>query len=241
MKKVLLILLILAFSFTSHAWDYRDGIKAVITAKKSGGAGSCADSSCSGFLVCQNFEGTGYDNSESWTESCGSGATCDEDYSASPLRGAQSYKFTTGTSNSNVTIDYSAIDEVYFFVRLTIENDQTGTIFIIRSTNTNLFTIGYSSGLNSLVYNGATGGAAVTLGTTYYIWGYYTKGTGANEINRAWVSTTSTKPETADYEITNGSNTEQANRGLLYDSANGTGSRFDQVLISTTEIGDVCE
>ena len=35
MKKLLLILLILSFSFAVHAWDYRDSIKGVIAAKNS--------------------------------------------------------------------------------------------------------------------------------------------------------------------------------------------------------------
>lgn len=35
MKKLLLILLILSFSFAAHAWDYRDSIKGVIAAKNS--------------------------------------------------------------------------------------------------------------------------------------------------------------------------------------------------------------
>ena len=35
MKKLLLMLLILSIPFTSHGWDYRDGIKAVISAKGS--------------------------------------------------------------------------------------------------------------------------------------------------------------------------------------------------------------
>ena len=240
MKRLLLLLLLLP----SLAWgsdlgqEYARMNPYILGA--GGSAAACADSSCTGFLVCQNFEGTGYDNSESWTESCGAGATCDEDSTSSPLRGSQSYLYTSGTGASDVYKSFTESDEIYFFVRFSIANDAVSNIIIIKSNETILFTVGYSPVSKKIAYNW-TFGSAVSLGTTYYLWGYYKKGTGEDEINRAWISTTPTKPGSVDYELTTGVSTGQANRIVLYDSASGAGGKFDQVLVKTTEIGDVCE
>lgn len=238
MRKLLLIIFVLLL-LPLNVSALCPAVQAVVAVGEEAGA-SCADSSCTGFLTCQNFEGTGYDNSESWTESCGAGATCDEDSTASPLRGSQSYKFTSGTGDSYIYHAITASDEIYFFARVNIANDASGYLITIQNNTTTVFTVGYNAGNNKFIYNGATLGHECLTGTTYYIWGYYKKGTGSDEINRAWVGTTTTKPASTDYEITNGTSTAQANRIYNYDSANGAGATFDQVLVSTTAIGDVC-
>lgn len=235
MKRLFLTLLCLLIFCGIADARMLQGIAGSVTA-------SCADTSCSGFLVCQNFEGTGYDNSETWAESCGSGATCDEDYTSSPLRGSQSYKFTTGTSGSSVYVNFTEQDEVYFHIKFSIDNDSGSDLIQIGAGATSLFLIGYSSGTNKLVYNSATlSSVTISTGTVYHLWGYYKKGTGSDEINRAWLSTTTTKPGLVDYEIINGTSTGQASRISLKDSGNATSATFDQVLVSTTSIGDVCD
>lgn len=238
MRKLLLILLLLLLPLNVFALC--PAIQSVVAIGEEAGA-SCADSSCTGFLACQNFEGTGYDNSESWTESCGTGATCDEDSTASPLRGTQSYQFTTGTGDSYAYKSITASDEIYFFARIKVANDASGLLIKIQNGSTSVFTIGYNAGNNKFIYNAATLGHECLTGTVYYVWGYYKKGTGSDEINRAWVSTTLTKPASVDYEITDGTSTAQADRFYIYDTAAGTGAGFDQVLVKTTSIGDVCE
>lgn len=203
MRKGLIVLLILLFAFQVGAATTVSGRPC------PGGTGgvSCADSSCTGFEICQNFETetTGYDNSESWTESCGTGATCTEAYTTDPLRGSQSYYFSSGTEVSSVYKAITAGSEYYGMVKVNIDTDNTQDLFGLYSNAVGKLLIGYNS-YNKLqvTYDSlAACGSNDTFnpGTTYYIWFYYKSASaspGGDGIYRVWVSTTTTKHSIAD-------------------------------------------
>jgi len=84
--------------------------------------------------------------------------------------------------------------------------------------------------------------SALSLNTWYHIWYYMAKGTGANA--QAWlrISETVTMPGSNAITVTNGAWT--TDRVAAYPSSeHGSGSdfRYDQILVKTSAIGDVCE
>ena len=81
MKKLIFLICLIPSICFGDAWTV--GLIPIGTAS----APACADSSCTGFEVCQNFEGTGYDNSESWTT--WNGTPAEDDTTATLLRGSQ--------------------------------------------------------------------------------------------------------------------------------------------------------
>jgi hypothetical protein len=201
------------------------------------GSGEIANE-CDNTLVCQNFEGTGYDHSESWTEAvtCATTSTCDEDYTGTVLRGAQSLLMDYGVSEASTYVGFTANDEISGHLMLRVLTDTTGILIKISNNTASLFTIGYHS--NNKYYDGTNLGAtSFTVPVTHYCWFYYKKGTGADEINRWWFSTTRTFPGgTPDIEVTNGTSTAQANRIYLGDFSNSS-AIFDQVIIKAGTAG----
>jgi len=59
LEYMLVLLFLLAVACSES--DARMGIQMV-----GGGTPAGAPAECTGLLICQNFEGTGYDNSETW-------------------------------------------------------------------------------------------------------------------------------------------------------------------------------
>lgn len=82
MKKLLSVLLFLPACLIGGAVSPTDYIAVL-------GAPQVASAPAATYLLNQNFEGTGYDNSESWTETL-DGGTVDEDYTTTVLAGSQS-------------------------------------------------------------------------------------------------------------------------------------------------------
>jgi hypothetical protein len=245
MKRLLFVLIFLLISSVTEAR------MACGTYGGKTATATCADSSCSGFDVCQNFEGAGYDNSESWTETCGTGATCDEDYTTSPLRGSQSYYYNAGTGASTLYKTITTRSEYYGFIKVNKISDITTNILVALGANAvNKFYIGYTTTNDkiSLTYDSATvcgGTDSFDTGTTYYLWFYYKSASaspGSDGVYRIWLSTTPTKPASPLCESTTQTTvTTTINRLYLNAAANTGETKFDQVLLSPTEIGDVCE
>jgi hypothetical protein len=241
---ILLILLILLVSPSAFAGVCMMGGSGAITEGVS-----CADSSCTGFEICQNFETetTGYDNSESWTESCGTGATCTEAYTTDPLRGTQSYYFSAGTAASTAYKAITQGSEYYGMVKVNIGSDASQYLFGLYSNATAKIVVGYNNANRlTVTYGGLAGcGASGTFNpeTTYYIWFYYKSATTGNSdgIYRVWVSATATKPETVTCESTTQTTVATVNRFYLNSSISAGVQKYDQILLKTTEIGGVCE
>jgi hypothetical protein len=213
---------------------------------------ACADSSCTGFDVCQNFEGTandGYDNSESWTEQ---NTTVDPDYATSAMRGSQMLhvQYTTGAALAYIT--FTARGEVYGFVRFKTADATPASSKIIVSLSdgsTNPFALWLTSAGKLSVDNGNQWNGATTGGlsdnTEYHIWFYYKKETVAGNDGISWVSfadssTFSPTLSGDNYtEVTNGDADLDVSH-LFLREPNGEAVYFDPVLLRSTSIGTVC-
>ena len=211
----------------------------------SGGAGE----SCTGYLVCQNFGGTGYDNGETWTEVSGP----NPDYTGTILRGSQSLLLENVAGDSIRIGEYT---DFWAFLRFRT-NDGTPAVarnfFAITEGNgltvcarITLFTSGYLR-----VYNGTANLTGTTTqlanNTTYYIWLHGVKGAGTGDgVSTVYIDTDNTRPASAEVTITTGtwdSDNPNTHRLFIYNAA-GAGADsmiIDQVLIDDAEIIDVDE
>ncbi len=208
------------------------------------GGGSPVSSS---YLINQTFEGTGYDNSESWTET-GTG-TIDEDYTTEVLDGTQSLYISGADYNSPTTTSpsWTAVSPTYLFFmfQLNSGNLVNADFFEILNGTTLIARLmaGDFSGADFRIYpyHGDTIGSAfdAVVGTTYYIWVEYEKGTGANGHLHIRISTTSTKPGSYTMAITTGTSTLDADNikfRLTY--ANPATGIFDRLRVNATALGD---
>lgn len=148
----------------------------------------------------QNFEGTGYDNGETWTEaSTGGVPIIDEDYSTA-LVGLQSLRLQNADfEGCEARNSFTGVSEVYGFFRMKWVTKTDGTIFhqLRTLSSTILVDLSVNTGASATVHvaNGtgsANTTATMTVGTEYYVWYHYI--TGANATAEVWFSTTSTKP-----------------------------------------------
>ncbi len=212
-------------------------------------AAGCADTSCTGFLICQNFEGTGYDNSETWTENVTGTAVVDEDdTTATILRGSQQLKITAGDGTGSARTAFTASGTVYGHVKFkTGDATPTATVYIITlydSTYGNNLSIriltGGQLGLTDESHPGNTVGV-LSDNTAYHIWFSYTKGAGTDAKYTLAFSATTTEPTSGNNycEVTVGHGT--LNMSILWlMSASALVNDFDQILLKTTTIGTVC-
>lgn len=241
--KILTTLCIILLS-AIPSFSFSPAIQSVIG---SSTVSSCGDSSCTGFLVCQNFEGTGYDNSESWTEA-GTG-TKDEDYTTSPapLRGSQSLYISGSTANAYIA---AAASEVWgHFILQVSDGEPSSDSFILLLASTNvtvkLLTTGYLK-----IYHGTANATSTTTQfadgaiTPVRIWYYYKKSSGSNDgVFTIWISSLSTKTRPASPEVTmsTGNYTGDTTNFSLYIGTTSTDIIIDQALVKTSEFTTVCE
>lgn len=224
-------------------WRRQDGFFAVPVLFGGSGAAIAPPS----YLINQTFEGTGYDNSETWTES-GTG-TIDEDYTTEVLDGAQSLYMSGADYNSPTATSpsWTAVSPTYFFFMFQINSGNlvNADFFEILNGTTIIARLmaGDFSGNNFNIYpyHGDTIGSssAAIIGTTYYVWVEYEKGTGANGHLHIRISTTSTKPGSDTMSITTGTSTldtDKMNVRLHY--ANPATGIFDRIRVSATALGD---
>lgn len=141
-----------------------------------GGAGATGGGGgvCAGYELCQNFEGTGYDNSESWS------GTSDPDYTTTVLLGSQSNHATAGeTLNSPV---FTASGDFWLFIIFQINDGGSASIiYLTDSTPTDAVYIRFDDTENLNMYGGFAGTAdiAITPSTAYVGWFHIVKGTSA--------------------------------------------------------------
>jgi hypothetical protein len=224
-----------------------NGIEATTGGADVATIGTASVTNGSTMLVAQNFEGTGYDNGESWSENLGgSGGVVNEDYTSTALRGSQSLYISQGADGYAVTLkSFTAGSPRYVFARVRFPGFGDGTasaVFGIDADGTGTtwdVAIDATNGGGIRLYNGATNTSCGTLSanTTYYIWLDYTKGTGSNGSSVAYIGTTGSKPA-ATCTISNGASTTNAG----YVGAITSYARtpiYDQIYVSTAPIGDV--
>jgi hypothetical protein len=199
----------------------------------------------SSFLLNQNFEGTGYDNGETWTEA-GTG-TVDEDHTSTVIAGSQSLRVNLSAQTGSTYAAFTAINDVYckFRFRVASTNGGNQIVATIRDGATALGTLtlaGASRVLRATAAGGSNGTSSDVLpvNTDIYVWFEYLKGTGANAICRCGWATTDSKPSLASTGAktgvsSNGTSTAQPSRIYLGNTGTGTVECFfDAVQVSAT-------
>jgi len=203
---------------------------------------------CTGYVICQNFEGTGYDNagSETWNES----GSPDPDYETTVLRGSQSlYLFDNG-ADCYVNSIFTGMSEIYFFFRFRTSDVTTQRTFLrLRTSFTDRITVAISSSSTMRMASSpgisVNGTYAISPNTTYFVWGYGLRetGDGSNDgIYKLWINT-SNDFDTAALDIDKSDGQWQFDQTIdKIHIVEGTATLsiiFDQVLVKATAIGDV--
>jgi len=191
------------------------------------------------YLVNQNFEGTGYDNSETWTSS----GTVYPDYTTTPLRGSQDLRLVNADSNAKSPVVSSATT-VYgrFMVDFAVLPAGTTRFFGLYNGATRIGEIAQQiTGRITGVITGCTqfyaaAGYAMSVGTPYYIWWAYTNNGGTGSTLEIWQSTDSTKPGTSIGSCANGTTSTDTN-AVRFETNSSMDFEIDQVLMSTSVIG----
>jgi len=197
------------------------------------------------YLVNQNFEGTGYDNSESWSETTSSG-TVDEDYTGVVLLGSQSLRLN---SNEGEVVDtktsFTAQSTAWAFCLFQPKtwNSSVGdTQFYLADGSNNILAGMFvqNDGTVKFKVNGSSSAASATtlsLDQTYYVWIHYvTSGTCT-----LYMSTTSTRPSSdgsGAVVLTGTAAATNTSKVILYNGYFGGQFIFDKVLVSGSEIGN---
>lgn len=204
------------------------------------------------YLLNQNFEGTGYDNSETWTETLNDG-TIDEDYTTTVLHGSQSlfindtvspYPNTVSSSWSSATVTYG-----YFMLRLDARPGSLFTLFIGRlGANTRFVIDVLATGAIRAYGNvGGSGTAAIPVSvlsgsTTYHIW-WSIDATSSPETVTIAFSTDGVRPTSGNNYASSVSDMSSNIDRLFFTTLFLTGSSttetiIDRVLVDDVQIGD---
>ncbi|DBA35084.1 TPA_asm: hypothetical protein vir555_00058 [Caudoviricetes sp. vir555] len=211
---------------------------------------SCTEN-CGDYLVCQNFEGTGYDNSETWTESVPEGGTVDEDDTTSPvMSGSQQLLITGGTSAvSSVHISFGEQSEVWGHLLIKVPDATPGfdiELFRLGNASTSQRALVYlrTSGILRASAGGANSNSIGTLSdnTAYRIWYHYRASTGSDGVWDIWVSGADTLTRPASPWCTISTHTETSNVWtFMHRIGAGCTIRSDKILIDNAEFTTVCE
>lgn len=184
--------------------------------------------------------GTGYDLG--WTE-VGDTAIIDPNSVSPALRDVQSVRFGSSVSFDYIHLAIAAVDTNYIHfrmqphfaavsqeVRMGFARIGMGDDFKINFVN--------DSGLKLIVTHGTTASASGTTtlsqNTTYYVWGQWIKGTGADGVARVWLSTTPIKPGAVECEVTNGNGTTQPT-AVIFLKGGADEISFDDVIVDNDE------
>lgn len=181
-----------------------------------------ASSSGPTYYLQETFDATGYDLA-GWTESFA--AEILEDYATSPapLEGTQSVFFNATATRSLISPTHTALAEKWeaFMLHITSASIPAAArgLYAFRDSANNsvlALTVNATTGTVKLdVGTGtATSAAALSVGTTYYFWIRYVKGTGSNAVGEVYWSTTTT-PGSARATVTNGTSTTDSDKSVF--------------------------
>jgi hypothetical protein len=184
-----------------------------------GGGAAVAVNECSGMLLCQNAEGIGYDNSETWTETVSGSGTINEDYTTTILRGSQSlYLASSNYEGSTVSVPLaSTATEVWghFMASFSASPGDNYNILEIQDSSNNILAkivwrlAGYFTiGQGTTDANGST----TISSTATRVWFYYKN----DGIFRIYLGTSTTRPGTAEVEVTTGNATGSAHHNAEF-------------------------
>jgi hypothetical protein len=160
--------------------------------------------------------------------------------SPAPLQG--SYSLMENASADVADISFDAQDEVWAYFLVNVPTtDSTVRCAFKDNTDTTIATINFiTTGIVRVNAGGGTDNSSsagvISANTTYHVWVRYVKGTGANAIMTAYVSTNGVKGA-AVASRTAGTSTTQATKFRFNISTSNT-VVFDKLRISTTEIPD---
>ncbi len=245
MKKLITILFVGIFFWPVSVQAFSAAINA------ASGVSAAAASECTGYVVCQNWEGVGEDNSESWTVVSGG---INEDYTTapSPLRGSQSVSVIySGAIAYYDSPAFTNADEVWGHTLFNTSDNLTDfgsdIIRVYNSVGTKVMGVSIGTDNKLIISNGtlnsSAGATVLSQSTTYRIWFYYKKGTGSNGISTLWLDLASngtSRPGSSEATKTNGNATTQADHAGL---VNGNNELFvaDQYYIKLSEFTTVLE
>lgn len=212
-------------------------------------AGGC--NTVSGSLLFETLEGPGYLNPGNWSESLG-GGTITDDYTGTVLAGSYSLFIEnsagTGTTVTRNTAPASATGTLYFFFlfRPLVISAQTRIFVFENSMGTEVCAVDIKAD-GALIINNGTANATTTgvmsMNTTYFVWGFYAKGTGADGLAYIAFSTTGTRPTSGpgNYaEVTTGSMTTDVTDTAVKITNNGGQSSaiWDTIIVDDAQIPD---
>jgi len=202
---------------------------------------------CSAYDVCQNLEGVGYDNSETWTETLND-ATIDEDYSTNPIVGSESLRIVDGGADGNVYIGFGPNadgDTTYVYFRIRFDAAPTANFYMMKlydwSSLAASFRVKYPSGYLEINHGtqALTGSIDITDGTVYHIWLEWTTDSGAGDgVLKSYISTTGTKPASPDANIDYGDCNLPGVDRLYINSGGGSTYVVDRILVDDSVIGN---
>jgi len=201
--------------------------------------GGCTED-CGDYLICQNFEGTGYDNSEAWSTS----GTVNPDYTAVALRGSQSCQITT-TGYISPTDAFTGQSTLYmhWLYRKASNPGSEQTLFAIRDSG-GYVVLGHlqTDGTIKLTVGNATPAYTseqLSNDTTYHIWVAYTAGATGNGSVSLYAGTGLTRPASPLATATNAASVGDAIRFRIY--TGGVTATVDQILVDGSSFSKVCE
>ncbi len=209
---------------------------------------SCAASGAT-YLVNQNFEGAGYDNSETWTES---NAVWNEDYTATVLTGSQSlYAISTTVSRTLDSPVFATTSDIWFYLQFQLVAAPTANTLLIQFRNnvTGLATVRFRTGSKFRVedagqaHTSSDSTGTLSTGVKYHCWVHYIAGGGTDSTISCAISTDGTKPTSGNYfvGISNGVGSLGCDRARVYcDSSGSAGNEmiYDRFLADNAAIGD---
>jgi hypothetical protein len=211
-------------------------------------AAATPPASGSSFLINQGFEGTGYDNGETWT-GAGTG-TVDADETTTVIAGSQSLHITLVSQTGSTYAVFTGQGSVFvkFRLRVASTNGGTQTIATLRNGTTVLASLILAGASRVIRANAAGGsnntstgtGSEVPVNQDLYVWFEYIKGTGSNAVCRVGWAATDSKPTfvaagTTTAISANGSSTSDANRIYLGNPNEGYfDAYFDTVQVSAS-------
>ena len=254
MKKfILLFLLIPSLCFAVEPIDFSKSIAMSPAMLGLAGGKVAAAAGCGGgtsYLLCENFGSTNacysgdatFVNCDlTWTK-VGTPGGVDFKYATSPAPLEGSYSFTAVDANADTdgfVYAFTANDTVHFFFILSPITRAVGCFVSLLDSSDNVVMRVYDAGPEFAIYCNDTLGysTAIVNGTTYYVWGDYTKGSGSNASCHLFHSTDTTKGS-ADITITNGNSTAQAAKLKINTTAGVRKHIYDKIRVSTSSIGD---
>ncbi len=205
-----------------------------------------AQPAATSYIVRQTFEGTGYDNGETWADTGGP----DPDYTGVVLQGSQSWRLNQAGAAmySSVVCTNNGTTHGYFILRpitrdagsarriAGVISENGGTVYLeIRVVNT---------GTMRIIHGGTTVSTVATVanGTTYHVWWTYTPGTGADGFaSLAFSTSAATKPLSGNNYVETTAGTATGQMGA-FSIGNGLAVTqehvFDSVLVDNAVIGE---